>query len=162
HPRPGPGLAAQLDAGDHCMSRGVESQPQMRGKARRSAGSTVALALPSDVRLFVSPDGFWRLSQPNPELRLERTARGVIEAMPPALGETGARNAGLTAQVVLWSWKDGTGTAFDSSAGFTLPNGAVRSPDTSWIPNERWNALTKEQRVDSFSPICPDFVVELR
>jgi Uma2 family endonuclease len=60
------------------------------------------------------------------------------------------------------SWNDGTGTAFDSSAGFTLPNGAVRSPNASWIRNERWNALTKEQRDNSFSPICPDFVVELR
>ncbi len=144
------------------MSQGVESKPARRGKARRSAGSTVTLELPPDVRLFVSPEGFRRLCGANPELRLERTARGVIEAMPPAFGGTGARNAGLTAQVVVWSWKDGTGTAFDSSAGFTLPNGAVRSPDASWIRNERWNALTKEQKDNSFSPICPDFVVELR
>jgi len=120
------------------------------------------LALPSDVRLFVSLEGFRRLCGANPELRLERTARGVIEAMPPAFGGTGARNAGLTAQVVVWSWKDGTGTAFDSSAGFTLPNGAVRSPDASWIRNERWDALTNEQREEQYSPICPDFVVELR
>jgi Uma2 family endonuclease len=144
------------------MSQGVESTPRTLGRARQSAGRTVSLELPPDVRLFVSPAGFWRLCQANPDIRLERTARGVIEAMRPAFGRTGARNAGLTAQVVLWSWKDGTGTAFDSSAGVTLPNGAVRSPDTSWIRNERWNALTTEQRVDSFSPICPDFVVELR
>jgi Uma2 family endonuclease len=142
------------------MSSGVESR--QRSRARRSDAETVALALPPDVRLYVSPEGFWRLCVANPELRLERTAKGAIEAMPLASGDTGARNAGLTAQVVLWSWKDGTGTAFDSSAGFTLPNGAVRSPDASWIRNERWNALTEEQRNNSFSPICPDFVVELR
>jgi Uma2 family endonuclease len=144
------------------MSRGVESRPQKRSRARGSDAGTVALALPPDVRLYVSPGGFWRLCQANPELRLERTARGVIEAMPPAFGGTGARNAGLTARVVLWAWNDGTGTAFDSSAGFTLPNGAVRSPDASWIRNDRWNALTKEQKDNSFSPICPDFVVEFR
>ncbi len=82
--------------------------------------------------------------------------------MPPAFGGTGARNCRLTTQVGHWAWNDGTGTAFDSSAGFTLPNGAVRSPDASWIRNERWNALTREQRENSFSPICPDFAVELR
>jgi Uma2 family endonuclease len=144
------------------MSQGVESRPQTRRKVRRSAGSTVALELPSDVRLYVSPEGFQRLCAANAELRLERTARGVIEAMPPAFGGTGARNCRLTTQVGSWAWNDGTGTAFDSSAGFTLPNGAVRSPDTSWIRNERWNALTKEQRDESYSPICPDFVIELR
>jgi len=144
------------------MSQGVERKPRARGKVRRSAGSDVLLALPSDVRLFVSPEGFTRLCAANPELRLERTARGVIEAMPPAFGGTGARNSRLTSQIGHWAWNDGTGTAFDSSAGFTLPNGAIRSPDTSWIRNERWRALTEEQREDSFSPICPDFVVELR
>jgi Uma2 family endonuclease len=144
------------------MSQGVEGKPRMRRKARRSAVSEVMLALPSDVRLFVSPHGFQRLCEENPELRLERTARGVIEAMPPAFGGTGARNSRLTTQVGHWAWNDGTGTAFDSSAGFTLPNGAVRSPDSSWILNDRWHALTEEERDNSYSPICPDFVVELR
>lgn len=144
------------------MSRGIASKPASSRGARRSSGNTVALELPPDVRLFVSPRGFWRLCVANPELRLERTAKGAIEAMPPAFGGTGARNSRLTAQVGTWAWNDGTGTAFDSSAGFTLSNGAVRSPDTSWIRNERWNALTDEQKHDSFSPICPDFVVELR
>lgn len=44
---------------------------------------------------------------------------------------------------------------------FTLPDGATRSPDASWIKLERWNALTEEQKA-SFAPICPDFVIELR
>jgi Uma2 family endonuclease len=144
------------------MSQGVGSRPRKRSRWHRYDAATVALALPPDVRLYVSPDGFRRLCVANPELRLERTARGAIEAMPPAFGGTGARNSRLTTQVGHWAWNDGTGTAFDSSAGFTLPNGAVRSPDTSWIRNERWHALTKEQRDNSFSPICPDFVVELR
>ena len=144
------------------MSQGVESKPATRGKRQRAAGRTVALELTPDVRLFVSPEGFRRLCGANPDLRLERTARGAIEAMPPAFGGTGARNCRLTTQVGSWAWNDGTGTAFDSSAGFTLPNEAVRSPDASWIRNERWHALTEEQRDNSFSPICPDFVVELR
>jgi Uma2 family endonuclease len=67
----------------------------------------------------------------------------------------------LAAQLWNWTEQDGTGIGFDSSAGFTLPNGATRSPDASWIKLERWNALTAEQKA-SFAPICPDFVIELR
>ena len=51
--------------------------------------------------------------------------------------------------------------SFDSSTGFALPNGAIRSPDASWIKRERWEALTKDQR-ERFAPLCPDFVIELR
>jgi Uma2 family endonuclease len=54
-----------------------------------------------------------------------------------------------------------SGNGFDSSTGFTLPNGAVRSPDASWLKGDRWDALTQEQK-ETFAPVCPDFVVELR
>jgi Uma2 family endonuclease len=57
--------------------------------------------------------------------------------------------------------KDGTGLSFDSSTGFRLPNGAIRSPDASWVKTQRWQALTEEQR-RGFAPLCPDFVMELR
>ncbi|HEX8999157.1 MAG TPA: Uma2 family endonuclease, partial [Blastocatellia bacterium] len=56
---------------------------------------------------------------------------------------------------------DGSGIAFDSSTGYTLPNGAKRSPDVSWIRLARWEALTEEEQ-NEFAPICPDFAVELR
>ncbi len=143
------------------MSQGLGGKTRTRRKARPAARAAVQLDLPSDVRLYVSPKGFWRLCAANRELRLERTARGAIEAMPPAGSGTGAQNNRLGAQLGTWAWNDGTGTAFDSSAGFTLSNGAVRSPDASWIVNERWKTLTPEQQ-RVFAPICPDFVVELR
>ncbi|NEP49367.1 MAG: Uma2 family endonuclease, partial [Moorea sp. SIO3C2] len=40
-------------------------------------------------------------------------------------------------------------------------NGAIRSPDAAWVSQKRWNALTPEQQ-ESFPPLCPDFVLELR
>jgi Uma2 family endonuclease len=121
---------------------------------------TVPLVVPPGMR--VSDRAFEKLCQVNPDLRLERTARGVLEVMPPTSGDTGQKNGWLTAQVVLWAMDDGSGVAFDSSTGFTLPNTAVRSPDASWILNDRWNALPEERRRIGFAPICPDFVVELR
>jgi Uma2 family endonuclease len=126
------------------------------------AGSrpALALAVPSDVRLRVSDDDFWRLCQNNPDLRLERTAGGDLVIMAPAGTGSGGRNARLTTRLGVWAEADGTGEHFDSSTGYKLPNGNTRSPDASWIRKQRWNELTLEQK-EKFAPICPDFAVEL-
>ena len=104
---------------------------------------------------------FYEFCLANRDLRIERTASGEVVIMPPAFSDTGNRNFNIAAQLWNWTEEDGTGIGFDSSAGFTLPNGATRSPDASWIRLERWNGLTEEQKA-SFAPICPDFVIELR
>ncbi|MEH1872725.1 Uma2 family endonuclease [Nostoc sp.] len=110
--------------------------------------------------LELTDEQFFNLCQANRDLRFERTATGELIIMPPTGGETGNRNAGLTAQVWIWNEQNKLGIAFDSSTGFKLPNGADRSPDASWIKLERWDALTEEEK-QKFPPICPDFVVEL-
>jgi Uma2 family endonuclease len=97
----------------------------------------------------------------NAELHIERTPDGEIVIMPPSGSETGRRNASLIVQIGRWADEDGTGVTFDSSAGFLLPNGAMRAPDVAWIDKHRWEALTPRQR-ERFAPLCPDFVVELR
>ena len=97
----------------------------------------------------------------NDILRIERTSKGEIILMPPTHGFTGNRNAKINTQLGNWSERDGTGEYFDSSTGFKLPNGALRSPDASWISNSRLEVLTDEQR-SGFFDICPDFVIELR
>jgi Uma2 family endonuclease len=104
---------------------------------------------------------FYEFCLANRDLRIERTASGDVIVMSPAFSDTGNRNMKIAYQVANWAEQDGTGETFDSSAGFTLPNGAIRSPDAAWIKLERWNALTEEQKA-SFAPICPDFVIELR
>ena len=81
--------------------------------------------------------------------------------MPPAGWDTARRNARISLQLLQWADADGTGEAADSSAGYLLPNGAVRSPDASWVSKERLAAIPLEQRT-RFLPLCPDFVIELR
>ncbi|MGG6266170.1 Uma2 family endonuclease [Leptolyngbya sp. AN03gr2] len=109
----------------------------------------------------MTDEQFYEFCQANRDLRIERSATGEVIIMPPAFSETGNRNSKITVQLGNWAEEGGTGEAFDSSVGFTLPNGAIRSPDASWIRLERWNALTDQQKA-SFAPICPDFVIELR
>jgi Uma2 family endonuclease len=106
-------------------------------------------------------DEFYAFCQANRDLRIERTATGEVVIMPPAFSDTGNRNFNLAVQLGIWTEQDGTGLGFDSSAGFTLPNGATRSPDAAWIKAEKWDALTDEEKA-SFAPICPDFAIKLR
>jgi Uma2 family endonuclease len=109
----------------------------------------------------MSDEQFFELCQLNRDLRLERTSQGDLVIMPPTGGETGRTNFELTVLFGHWVHADGSGVGFDSSTGFTLPNGAKRSPDLAWVKRTRWEALTPEQR-KVFAPLCPDFVLELR
>jgi Uma2 family endonuclease len=119
-----------------------------------------ALVLNLQPTLQLTEEEFEQICRVNRDLRLERTAKGELIVMPPTGGETGRRNLGLAAQLWNWSQSNSLGIAFDSSTGFTLPNGAIRSPDASWVALERWQALTPLQR-RKFIPLCPDFAIEL-
>ncbi len=119
-----------------------------------------ALTISLDSVLDISDEQFFQICQKNSDLRFERSAQGDITIMAPAGSETGMRNSDLNADIVIWNRCKKLGVTFDSSAGFKLPNGADRSPDSSWILKERWEALTPEQK-SKFAPICPDFVMEL-
>jgi len=122
-------------------------------------GAPVVLDLRPIIDL--TDEQFYELCRTNHELRFERTAEGEILIMPPTGSRTGQRNFTLTTLFGIWVRQDGTGIGFDSSTAFKLPNGATRSPDASWIKRERWDALNAEEK-EKFSPICPDFVIELR
>lgn len=108
-----------------------------------------------------SDDEFAEYCAQYPELRIEMNSDGEMMIRLPVVSKGGRRNFNLTGQFFIWVQHDGSGVGFDSSTGFTLPNGAKRSPDLSWIKRERWKALSEEEKND-FAPICPDFVVELR
>ena len=130
------------------------------GREKREPPSSSAVVL--DARaLGLTDEQFFLLCQANRDLRLEMTSEGEIVIMPPTGTDTGRRNAKLTQRLCNWAEVDGTGECFDSSTVFTLPNGAKRSPDASWVRRERYEALTTEER-EVFAPLCPDFVAELR
>ena len=109
----------------------------------------------------MSENQFLQLCADNGDFRMELTARKELIVMPPTWSTTGWRNSKLNQQLANWSDADGSGMVFDSNAGFTLPDGAVRSPDAAWVALTRWTAMSEgEQR--GFANICPDFVIELR
>ena len=142
------------------MSAALQPIPSQPLHSPMSAeGIAVLLRLPPDLHL--TDDQFYEFCRLNRELRIERTAQGGVVIMAPAGGDSSDRNAEITMQLRLWAKRDGTGRTFDSSGGFLLPNGATRSPDASWVRNDRLAALTAEERA-KFLPLSPDFVVEMR
>lgn len=124
-------------------------------------GTAAPLHLELGSALRLGDDELFELCRRNPELRIERTPRGDLHVMTPVGGESSHRNAELIFALMEWAKRDGSGLAFDSSGGFLLPNGAMRSPDAAWVERSRWASLTDEER-QRFLPLTPDFLVELR
>lgn len=120
--------------------------------------TTVTLNL--DPVAHLTDEQFYQLCQANRDVRLERSAEGHLIVMPPTGWGIGNRNSRLTTQLGIWAEQDGMVFAFDSSTGFTLPNGATRSPDAAWVKRERIEAINPDP--GKFLPLAPDFVVELR
>ena len=97
----------------------------------------------------------------NDDMRIELTAEGTIEIMPPLKGDAGAKELDIGTDLNIWTRANKNGIAFGPNGTFTLPCGAVRMPDASWVSNARYDVLTDEEKSD-YTPLCPDFVVELR
>lgn len=117
------------------------------------------LTIPKTFQL--THEQFAQLARVNRDVRLERTATGELIIMPPTGSITGNRNLDIEGQLWLWNRQTKLGQAFNSSTGFHLPNGADRSPDAAWVSQEKWDSITKAEQ-ETFAPLCPDFVVELR
>ncbi|WP_373538671.1 Uma2 family endonuclease [Chamaesiphon sp.] len=111
------------------------------------------------ITLRVTHAEFEQLCQDNPELRLELTANGELITMAPAGWESSERNGKLTTDVDIWNRQTDLGKVFDSSGGFTLPNGAVKSPDVTWIEKSKFANIPRSV---AFPEVVPDFVIELR
>ena len=117
-----------------------------------------AISIPKGFK--VTPEQFEQLAYAEQIARMELTQDGELIVMSPTGGEAGSKNRRLTQQIGIWTDRDGTGEAFDSSTVFVLPNGARRSPDVSWVRLDKWNALTLKEK-QGFPPLSPDFVIEL-
>ena len=136
------------------MVQAVQAPPQ-----------TTQEILPIVLRLHpviqLTEEEFATFCEQNQDVRIERRCTGELELMSPTKGYTGNHEAEVVMQLGIWAKRDGTGIFFGSTAGFTLPNRAMRSPDASWILKTRLALMTPEDE-NRFMPICPDFVVEVR
>lgn len=108
----------------------------------------------------MSNEEFFEFCVANKHLRIERDEQNQILIMAPAGGESGRKHIKIATALEIWNTKTSSGVVFDSSAGFNLPDGSMRSPDAAWIKKEKWDSLSlKEKSV--FLPFAPDFLVEV-
>jgi Uma2 family endonuclease len=124
--------------------------------------SLAGLPFPITVRppVRLTDEELQLFCESNDFMRVELEPNGDLTVMTPAGPESGNLNGLLTMHIGIWSETDGQGRFFDSSSGFRLPDGAMRSPDASWISHERIAALTRSEK-RGFWRICPEFIVEL-
>jgi Uma2 family endonuclease len=111
--------------------------------------------------LTITDEQFYRLCSQNPEIKFERTADRELIIMSPTGGGTGKRNSEILIELGIWNRQQRSGVIFDSSTGFILPNGSIRSPDVAWITNYKWEQISPQEQ-ENFIALCPDFVIELR
>ena len=134
-------------------------KPSRRKDPPSSDLSSFIVRMRKQTRL--TGDELFQFCQDNSELRIEQTAQGDLLIMAPVGSEGGHRNFNLYVDFVFWHEKTKLGKFFDATTGFTLPNRAMRSPDVAWVRQEQIDQLTQKEW-ETFAPLCPDFVVELR
>lgn len=137
------------------------------------------LTLPSTLRL--TPLQFAEVCAANPEAVLELDADGHLIEMTPTGGDTSSRNSTLIFLLELAVRQSALPLkVFDSSGGFLLPDGSVRSPDASlgWLllPDSRsvevWGSAaagegTTPQRISEVTrleggPLFPCLAIDLK
>ena len=80
--------------------------------------------------------------------------------MTPVVSGGGKGNANVSGQLFKWWEQHQRGEVFDSSTGFTLPDGSMLSPDASYLTAEAY-ASVPESEWDRFAHVCPNFVIEI-
>lgn len=119
------------------------------------------LTLDLSVLGGLSDNQLYDLCQSNKLLKIERNPDKKLIIMSPTGGESSFQNAEINYQLKAWNKHKQAGVVFDSNGGFILPNGAMRAPDAAWLALDKWQSLTKAERV-KFPPVCPNFIIELK
>lgn len=120
------------------------------------------IPLPAWIRLArpMTDEEFVRFSDENKPLKMEREPNGDLLIMTPAGIRTGNRNSRIVRYLDIWADEDGRGLAFDSNTGFTMRDGAIRSPDAAWLSQEKYDSLSPDE-TERFGQVCPEFIIEL-
>jgi Uma2 family endonuclease len=117
--------------------------------------------LKDSVTSQMTDDEFFRFCSENSNLRIERNDKHEITIMSPVNSLGGLLGAEILRQLSNWNYETGKGVVFDSSAGFTLPDTSVLSPDASWLSTEKWGLLSEDEK-NTFAKVCPEFIIEVR
>jgi len=123
-----------------------------------SWGTYIPLEIPAQENM--TEEEFFRFSAANKHIKIERDENKQILIMPPAGLESDGQSLHVAAELIIWNNSSKSGKCFGYSAGFTLPDGSVRSPDAAWVSEEKWDALQENEK-KIFGHLIPDFIAEV-
>ncbi len=123
-------------------------------------------------RVNLTDEQFYQLCLSNPEIPLERNAKGALIIVSPVGGDSGSREMELETDLTLWNRQTNLGKVFSSSTLFKLPGGGdasraglplqARSPDAAWVELFRWQALTHTTGSSHSTSLPPPSLTELQ
>lgn len=96
-----------------------------------------------------------------PELLMEREANGKVSIMSPVKRGSGRRESVISGYLFMWLNEYEQGEMFSPSTGIELPTGAIKSPDATWVSDERLAAVSQDEEHDYLKAV-PDFIAEVR
>ena len=103
-----------------------------------------------------------QLSSLNSPWHFERTPDGALQIMAPATPDADYFGYEVMWVVGRWAYTLAGGRTHGASPGFTMPDGAVLSPDGAWISDERLASLPPLGQGHGFPSVVPDLIVEVR
>ena len=109
----------------------------------------------------LTDEEFFQLCQENPQFRLERDAQHNIIIMPPSHPDASESGSELIYQLKHWARNPGApvGHVYESSAGFKLPDSAVRAADVAWLSQAKREVALQ---ASGFLAACPEFMIEVK
>ncbi len=115
--------------------------------------------LPSRLTLepALTDEEFEQMSTANELVKLERTKKeGKIVVNPPTGLDSSSVNIEISRQLANWWRQHRKGRAFDSNAGFFLPDGSSLSPDGAYATTEQVQGLSSKDRrhFGRFAGVC--------
>ena len=111
-------------------------------------------------KVGLTEEQFFQLCSDNRDLRMELTAQKELIIMAPTGLKSGWRENILSTELTNWARKDGRGVVLNASAGYVLPNNAIRAPDASWVLRERLDVFS-DAALEKFGHLSPDFAAEV-
>lgn len=106
-------------------------------------------------------DYLFQFCMANSDLNIERDDLGTIYIMSPVGAISSFYSGELAHEIKSWNRKAKLGITFDSSVGYFLPDGSMKSPDASWLSSEKWNSISAKEK-NKFPHTCPEVIVEVK
>lgn len=119
------------------------------------------LTIKSKIFDQLNDEEFYQFCLEQEHVKIERNPDKTIQYISPSYPESSSIILRIAAKMLLWNEQTHQGKVFESSAGFYLPNGAMRSTDCSFVSLQQWQRV-REDNPKNFPYLVPEFIVEVR